>query len=133
MSNTTSAALDILRNRHQSNPEIQAMITEERAIASVSRAIYEARTIAGITQAELAARIGSSQSAIARLEDGDYNGHTVAVIGRIADALGLTLQIYLVPPGATKLTDEPQPMAAPSADRRVRKMRSLRQVTREEQ
>ena len=39
--------------------------------------IYDARTKAGLSQSELAALIGSKQPVIARLEDADYEGHTL--------------------------------------------------------
>ena len=99
MINKTSNALNILRRRYGNDPELQKLVEEERAAASMSRAIYDARKRAGVSQQELARRINSSQSAIARLEDGDYDGHTVAILGRVAHALGLELKIVFVAPG----------------------------------
>ena len=59
--------------------------------------IYAARTAAGLTQKELARRIGTSQSVIARLEDADYKGHSLSMLRRIADALDLAVDINLRP------------------------------------
>jgi transcriptional regulator with XRE-family HTH domain len=58
--------------------------------------IREARRRAGLTQAELAQRVGTTQSAIARLERGSGNP-TLQRISELVDACGLELQVRLVP------------------------------------
>jgi transcriptional regulator with XRE-family HTH domain len=59
--------------------------------------ILKARTDAGLSQTEVAARIGSTQSAVARLESAS-GGHSpfIATLQRYASALGYTLQVRLV-------------------------------------
>jgi predicted transcriptional regulator len=59
--------------------------------------IYEARTQAGLTQQELADLVGTKQPVIARLEDADYDGHSLSMLQRIATALHKRLEIQLVP------------------------------------
>ncbi len=49
--------------------------------------IHALRTRARLTQGQLAARIGTSVSAISRLEDADYNGHSMNMLVRITAAL----------------------------------------------
>lgn len=56
--------------------------------------IREAREAAGLTQAELAERLGTTQSAVARLESG-RSAPTVATLDRVAAALGLRLSVRL--------------------------------------
>lgn len=58
--------------------------------------IYALRTHAGLTQAALAKRIGTATSVISRLEDADYEGHSLAMLRRIAGALGKRVEIRLV-------------------------------------
>ncbi len=58
--------------------------------------IREARRRAGLTQTELAARVGTTQSAIARLERG-YGHPTMQRISELVEACGLELQVRLVP------------------------------------
>jgi transcriptional regulator with XRE-family HTH domain len=48
----------------------------------------DARTGAGLTQRELAERIGTKQSVVGRMEDADYEGHSLSMLKRIADAVG---------------------------------------------
>ncbi len=98
MSKDMTDALAILRRRYGNDAELRQMVEEERTVASVSRAIYDARKHAGISQEELARRINSSPTVIARLEDGEHDGHTVAILGRVARALGLELQIVFAAP-----------------------------------
>ncbi len=59
----------------------------------VAHMIQTARHEAQLTQAELAERIGTQQQAIARLEDPEYDGHSVRVLNRIAHAIGLKLSV----------------------------------------
>ena len=54
--------------------------------------IIEKRIEKGYTQAELAKKIGTKQSAISRLERGTYNP-TVAFLRNLAKALGVDLHI----------------------------------------
>ena len=77
--------------------ELQQMIAEETVNAEVARLIYEARTAAGLTQAELAELIGSIQPVIVRLEDADYEGHSLTLLQRIASALKQRIEINFVP------------------------------------
>jgi len=57
----------------------------------------DVRTGAGLTLRELAERIGTKQSVIARLEDADYEGHSLSMLKRIADAVGKRLEIWMAP------------------------------------
>ena len=77
--------------------ELRQMIAEETVNAEVARLIYKVRKTAGLTQAELAELIGSKQPVIARLEDADYEGHSLTMLQRIALALNQRLEINFVP------------------------------------
>ena len=59
--------------------------------------ILRARTEAGLTQAELAERIGTTQSAVARMETAiGKHSPSIATLKRYASALGYRLQLRLV-------------------------------------
>ena len=59
--------------------------------------ILKARAEAGFTQAELAARIGTTQSAVARLETAmGKHSPSIGTLKRYASALGYRLQVRLV-------------------------------------
>ncbi len=78
------------------------MIAEETVHAQVARMIYDARTAAGLTQKQLAELIGTQQSTIARLEDADYQGHSLSMLRRIAEALHQKLEVRFVPTRAAQ-------------------------------
>jgi transcriptional regulator with XRE-family HTH domain len=57
--------------------------------------VREMRKRAGLTQAQLAERTGTTQSAVARLERGQ-GSPTLERLSTIAEACGLDLQVHLV-------------------------------------
>ena len=60
--------------------------------------VLKARTAAGLTQAEVAARVGTTQSAIARLESPtSRHSPSVGTLQKYATALGFKVEIRLVP------------------------------------
>ena len=65
----------------------------------------KARTAAGITQAEIAKRIGTTQSAIARLESGGgKHSPSLATLEKYAHALGCRWELRLVNEVETRIT-----------------------------
>jgi predicted transcriptional regulator len=59
----------------------------------VARQIHTAR---GLSQMRLADLVGTTQSVITRLEDADYEGHSLTMLRRIAEALGCEVEVRLV-------------------------------------
>ena len=93
-----SSALDILDRRIGDDAELRRMIAEETVNARVAQAIYDLRTKAGLTQRGLARRVGTTQPVIARLEDADYEGHSLRMLIRIGSALGKEVDVRFVEP-----------------------------------
>jgi DNA-binding XRE family transcriptional regulator len=90
----TSNAVEILRSRYvKGNPARGASIESERMNAEIARLIYDMRTEAGLTQKQLADLVGTTQSVISRLEDSDYDGHSLSMLNRIAASLQKKLTI----------------------------------------
>jgi ribosome-binding protein aMBF1 (putative translation factor) len=75
------------------DPDFRRAVQEAREELNVAQQIYDARIKAGLTQAELARKIGSHQSAVARMEDADYDSHSLATLRKIAHALGVELTV----------------------------------------
>lgn len=50
-----------------------------------------------MSQRELAKRVGTTASVICRLEDADYEGHSLSMLRRIAAALDRRIEIRFVP------------------------------------
>ena len=75
------------------DPERNKEYEREVLNAAIARQIFELRNKCGLSQRELAARVGTSASAICRLEDADYEGHSLSLLKRIAEALGTHVEI----------------------------------------
>ena len=99
-----STALQFAYNRYIGNkPERIDSFEEELANADIARKIYDLRTKAGLSQRQLAKLVGTTASVICRLEDADYEGHSLAMLRRIAAALNKRVEIRFLP-----LKDKPQ-------------------------
>jgi ribosome-binding protein aMBF1 (putative translation factor) len=76
--------------------KMRDLIEQETIKLDVARQIYDARTDAGLSQAQLAKLVGTTQSVIARLEDADYEGHSLSMLRRIAAVLKRRVEVRLV-------------------------------------
>jgi len=85
-----------LRQQLLADPEVKAEYDRLGPIFAVVGEMIEARQAAGLTQAEVAARMGTSQSVVARLENARHMP-TLNLVMRYADAVGRRLDIHLVP------------------------------------
>jgi len=93
----TSDAVAILHHRHfEGKPARLAELEEARANAAVARELCAMRMEAGLTQRELAKLVGTTASVICRLEDADYEGHSLAMLRRIATVLEKRLEVRFV-------------------------------------
>ncbi len=70
--------------------------TFERTLPQIDLALLvrEMREDARLTQAELARKVGTTQSVIARLESAEYSGHSLTMLERIAMACGMGLKLH---------------------------------------
>jgi ribosome-binding protein aMBF1 (putative translation factor) len=94
----TQDAVEILRRRLVAGkPEHEAELERIRAEDAVARKIYGLRTLAGLSQRALAKMVGTTASVICRLEDSDYEGHSLAMLNRIAAVLDKRVEIRFVP------------------------------------
>ncbi len=78
------------------DPEYRAEYERLEPEFALARAIIEARTRAHLTQAELAQRMATSQSAVARLESGRVRPST-RTLEKVARATGTRLRIRFDP------------------------------------
>ena len=91
--NKTSDAVKILDRMAGDSHELKRLTEEARINARVAQLIYDARQKAGLSQSELAERVGTKQGVISRLEDADYEGHSLSMLLRVASALGQQISI----------------------------------------
>ncbi|CAN7211993.1 helix-turn-helix domain-containing protein [Pararhizobium sp. LjRoot238] len=84
-----------LKKRLMDNPEFRQEYEKADAEFQLVEALVRARTKAKLSQAEVARRVGTTQSAIARLEGGGVSP-SLATLRRYAEATGAKLEINLV-------------------------------------
>ena len=81
--------------KEMKNPSFRKGYEEEKQKLSLGHQIFLAREKKEMTQAELAKQIGTRQSNISRLEQGNYN-FTVEMLEKIAEALDAKLKIEFI-------------------------------------
>lgn len=84
-----------LKKRLMANPEFRKEYEKADAEFAIVEALVRARTAANLSQAELARKIGTTQSAIARLEGGGVSP-SLSTLRRYAEATGTKLHVELV-------------------------------------
>ena len=93
----TSDALALVEKLTGKSQEMADLVEQEQANLDIARKIYQLRTKAKLSQAKLARKVGTTQSAISRLEDADYDGHSLEMLPRIASALEKRVEIRFLP------------------------------------
>jgi ribosome-binding protein aMBF1 (putative translation factor) len=93
-----SAASKILYRRvYADRPDRQEGLAQTRREMALGFKIRRLRENAGLTQQQLADQIGTKPSAISRIEDADYDGHSVSLLARLAKALDMRLIVDFEP------------------------------------
>lgn len=93
----------------KADPEYQRVYTEEAAKKELWLQMVEARTAAGLTQEQMAKKIGVSQAQVARIEKRGYDAYTLTTLRRYVQALGdeFSLEVKV-----RHITQEKQPQQA---------------------
>ncbi len=93
-----SDAVDILHRRfYEGRPGRLKNLEEARTNEEIARKIHDLRMAAGLTQTQLAKLVDTTASVICRLEDAEYEGHSLAMLRRIGAALNQRVEIRFVP------------------------------------
>ncbi len=87
--------LEQVRDEFMADPVFRVEYDQIRFREHAAGMVRSARRDAGLTQVELASRINTTQSAIARLESGKGGLPSLDLLGRVSRALGLKLTIQL--------------------------------------
>ena len=88
--------LDDLHRKWMKDPEYQTAFNEMKPEFELARTLIQARSEAGLTQKQVAAKMKTSQAAVARLESGRGKPSTTS-LERYAAVVGKRLKISLEP------------------------------------
>ena len=93
--------------RALARPDVKAEYDKLEEEFALLDEFLKARAAAGFTQAEVAERIGTTQSAIARLESGNSShSPSLATLRKYAHALGCRLELRLVKESTAKRSED---------------------------
>ena len=95
MPKTTKDFAEVIRRRLAVDSDLSEQVDAEQLNANIAVQIFEARRKAEMSQTELANRIGTKQSVISRLEDCDYDAHSLSMLKKIAKATGMKLRVEI--------------------------------------
>jgi len=95
MTKKTRDFAEYIRRRMELDADLADQIDDEEFNAHIAQQIYDARVAAGLSQKQLAERVGTKQSVISRLEDADYGSHSLSMLRRISRALGCKIRVEL--------------------------------------
>jgi ribosome-binding protein aMBF1 (putative translation factor) len=84
---------EIIEQRSRKSAAYRKMFAHTLQQIDLALLVREMREDAELTQSELAKKVGTTQSVIARLEDAEYTGHSLAMLERIAAACGVALML----------------------------------------
>lgn len=87
---------DVIVQRTAANPAFPALVEAHLQRRRLQRALAEHRQLEGLSQNEVASRMGTSQSAVARIETGEVDAK-ISTLQRYAHAIGYELDITLRP------------------------------------
>lgn len=76
------------RDELRADPEYQKVYEEEAAKSALWLQLVQARLAAGLTQKQVAERLGVSQAQVARIEKEDYDSYTLTTLRKYVAALG---------------------------------------------
>ena len=98
---TTTDAVEILHRLHiKGNSERIASLEAERIKAEIAQQIYDLRESAGLSQKQLAKKIGTTSAMIDNLEMTDYEDHqlgdAILMLKRVAKAVGKEIEIHFL-------------------------------------
>ena len=89
--------MEILKDRIAKDEELAFYVEEERKRLMLAEKIRQARRESGLSQKEVAKRIGTTQSAIARLESGSYERLSLNTLIKVTRALNRRLSLEILP------------------------------------
>jgi DNA-binding XRE family transcriptional regulator len=88
---------DVYLEEQLKNPDFAERFEKAGEAWDVALKLAALRREAGLTQKELARRVGTSQQQISRLESPSYEGHSLSMLRRMAEVLGATIHVEIQP------------------------------------
>jgi transcriptional regulator with XRE-family HTH domain len=88
-----TASERLKKRLYDGNPRRERQLERARLNLRIANKVHDLRIAAGLTQEQLANRVGTTRTVITRVEDDNYDGQSLRLLNRIADALGYELEV----------------------------------------
>ena len=88
---------DLYLEEQLKDPEFAERFERAGEAWDVALQLAALRERAGYSQKDLARKLKTSQQQISRLESPSYEGHSLSMLRRVAEVLGVTVRVSLVP------------------------------------
>jgi transcriptional regulator with XRE-family HTH domain len=87
--------VDLYLEEQLKGPGFAQKFIKAGEVWDVAIQLVSLRKKAGLSQKELAKRVGTSQQQISRLESPSYKGHSLSMLRRVADVLGASVHVEI--------------------------------------
>jgi transcriptional regulator with XRE-family HTH domain len=88
---------DVYLKEQLKDPDFAKRFKKAGEAWDVAIQLASLRQESGLSQKELARRVGTSQQQISRLESPSYEGHSLSMLRRVADILGANVNVVIEP------------------------------------
>jgi ribosome-binding protein aMBF1 (putative translation factor) len=89
--------MDEIRKELHGDRELDALYQKALSELEIAHQIARAREHAGLSQSELAKKLRTKQTGVARLERADYRGYSLTTLAKVAAATGAKLEVRITP------------------------------------
>ena len=86
---------DLYLEEQAKDPDFKERFRKAGEAWDVAIQIASLRKRCGLSQKELARRLGTSQQQVSRLESPSYEGHSLSMLRRVADVLGASVHVEI--------------------------------------
>jgi transcriptional regulator with XRE-family HTH domain len=86
---------DVYLEEQLKDPDFKERFRKAGEAWDVAIQIASLRKKSGLSQKELARRLGTSQQQISRLESPSYEGHSLSMLRRVAEVLGASVHVEI--------------------------------------
>ena len=93
---------DVFLEEQLKDPDFAGRFERAGEAWDVALQLTALREKAGLSQKDLARKLHTSQQQISRLESPSYEGHSLSMLRRVAEVLGVTVRVTLAPKKASE-------------------------------
>jgi len=94
---------DIYLKEQLKDPDFADRFEKAGEAWDVAIKLASLRKASGLSQKQLAKRVGTSQQQISRLESPSYEGHSLSMLRRVAEVLGASVHVEIKPQKTRRL------------------------------